>query len=73
MVLKDKIKKINKLLVKHFGIPKRSKKLPDPINTLIATVLSQNTNDKNSYQAYQNLKKRNIKAGVKLLSLRNPN
>lgn len=58
MVLKDKIKKINKLLVKHFGIPKRPKKLPDPINTLIATVLSQNTNDKNSYQAYQNLKKK---------------
>lgn len=58
MALKDKIKKINKLLVKHFGIPKRPKKLPDPINTLIATVLSQNTNDKNSYQAYQNLKKK---------------
>ncbi len=33
------------------------KRLPNPIDALIATILSQNTNDKNSYQAYQNLKK----------------
>jgi endonuclease-3 len=58
MVIKEKIKKINILLVKHFGIPKRSKKLPNPVDTLIATILSQNTNDKNSYKAYQNLKKK---------------
>lgn len=58
MTTKEKIQKINILLVKHFGIPKRPKKLPDPIDTLIATILSQNTNDKNSYQAYQNLKKK---------------
>ncbi|MCW8962095.1 MAG: endonuclease III, partial [Ignavibacteriaceae bacterium] len=54
--MKDKIKRINGLLFKHFGIPKRPKKLPNPIDTLIATILSQNTNDKNSYQAYINLK-----------------
>ena len=58
MNLKEKIKQINSLLVKHFGIPARQKKLPNPIDTLIATILSQNTNDKNSYQAYQNLKKK---------------
>jgi len=56
--LKEKIKKINRLLVRHFGIPYRAKKLPKPIDALIATILSQNTNDKNSYQAYRNLKKK---------------
>jgi endonuclease-3 len=47
---------INQLLIGHFGIPQRPKRLPNPIDTLIATILSQNTNDKNSYQAYKNLK-----------------
>jgi endonuclease-3 len=51
-----KIKKINKLLFEHYGIPSRQKRLPDPITTLIATILSQNTNDKNSYKAFNNLK-----------------
>jgi endonuclease-3 len=58
--LKEKIKKINKLLAEHFGIPTRKKKLPNPIDTLIATILSQNTNDKSSYQAYLNLKDKYI-------------
>lgn len=53
-----KIKKINKLLVKHFGIPPRAEKLPDPVDMLIATILSQNTNDNNSYKAYRNLRER---------------
>ena len=52
------IKQINRLLIKHYGIPKRPNRLPNPIDTLIATILSQNTNDKNSYKAYQNLKKK---------------
>ncbi len=56
--MKKEIKKINSKLVKHFGIPNRQKRLPGPVDTLIATILSQNTNDKNSYQAYQNLKKK---------------
>lgn len=56
--MKEKIKKINKLLINYFGIPARQKRLPNPIDTLIATILSQNTNDNNSYRAYQNLKKR---------------
>lgn len=56
--MKEKIKKINKLLVKHFGIPYRPQRLPNPVDALIATILSQNTNDKNSYQAYRNLKKK---------------
>ncbi|MCL5021574.1 MAG: endonuclease III domain-containing protein, partial [Bacteroidetes bacterium] len=39
-----------------FGTPERKKKLPDPLDLLIATVLSQNTNDVNSHKAYVNLK-----------------
>jgi endonuclease-3 len=58
MITKEKIQKINIVLVKYFGIPKRPKKLPNPIDTLIATILSQNTNDNNSFKAYQNLKKK---------------
>jgi len=50
------IKKIDSKLVKFFGMPERQKRLPKPLDTLIATILSQNTNDKNSYRAYKNLK-----------------
>lgn len=42
--------------MKHFGVPERPAKLPNPVDTLIDTILSQNTNDRNSYRAYQNLK-----------------
>ena len=56
--LKEKIKQVNHLLVNHFGIPFRPKKLPNPADALIATILSQNTNDNNSYKAYLNLKRR---------------
>ncbi|HVO74471.1 MAG TPA: hypothetical protein VMT35_10645, partial [Ignavibacteriaceae bacterium] len=48
--------KINKLLAGRFGVPQKNKKLPDPVDLLIATILSQNTNDRNSYKAFQNLK-----------------
>jgi endonuclease-3 len=54
--IKQIITKVNKLLIKKYGIPKRSKIPPDPVGLLIATILSQNTNDKNSYKAFQNLK-----------------
>lgn len=50
------IQKINKLLIDYFGIPERAAKLPDPVDLLIATILSQNTNDNNSYRAFQNLR-----------------
>lgn len=53
-----KIRLINSRLIKRFGIPPRSKIPPDPVDMLIATILSQNTNDKNSYQAFQKLKER---------------
>jgi len=53
---KEFIEKVNKLLIKQFGIPERNKKLPDTLDLLIATILSQNTNDNNSYKAFRNLK-----------------
>jgi len=54
--MKKKVHKINELLIEHFGIPSKSKKLPDPLDAIIGTILSQNTNDSNSYKAYRNLK-----------------
>lgn len=48
---------INDLLVAHFGIPARNVKTPDALTTLIGTILSQNTNDNNSYRAFQALRK----------------
>ncbi len=56
--MKKKIEKINNLLIQKFGIPERSKTPPDPVDLLIATILSQNTNDKNSYKAFNSLKER---------------
>lgn len=53
-----KVIKVDELLKEKFGIPPRNKKLPDPIDMLIGTVLSQNTNDRNSYKAYKNLRER---------------
>ena len=52
------ISKVNQLLSKRFDNPKRSNALPNPLDLLIATILSQNTNDNNSYKAFQNLKHR---------------
>jgi endonuclease-3 len=54
--LQKKIVEINTLLAERFGIPKRKKNLPDAVDMLVATILSQNTNDRNSYQAFKNLK-----------------
>ncbi len=47
---------INKILLSEFGKPERNLNA-DPLDILIATVLSQNTNDLNSFKAFQNLKK----------------
>lgn len=54
----NKIIHLNKHLLKKFGTPYRSPDLPKPIDMLIATILSQNTNDQNSFKAYQNLRLR---------------
>jgi len=54
--MKAFVNKINKLLVSRFGLPKRNDGETDSVDALIATILSQNTTDKNSYKAYKNLK-----------------
>jgi len=54
--MKSSIIKINNLLVLRFGEPKRKKAEVGPVDTLIATMLSQNTTDINSYKAFINLK-----------------
>ncbi len=67
--MKKQIEKINQLLINHFGIPERQKKLPNPIDIIIGTILSQNTNDKNSYKAFLNLKN-HIKSWDDVLTLK---
>ena len=58
--LKTKARKITLLLEKQYGIPQRerSKRSKDPLDILIETILSQNTNDQNRDKAYQRLKAR---------------
>ncbi|MCF6269740.1 MAG: hypothetical protein L3J41_08525 [Melioribacteraceae bacterium] len=65
----NKIKKVNKLLVKQFGIPPSKKELPDSVDMIIATILSQNTNDTNSHKAFQKLKLK-YKSWEELLKVR---
>jgi endonuclease-3 len=55
---KKKIILVNKALVKLYGIPPRPEIPPDPVDMLIGTILSQNTNDRNSYKAFLKLKKK---------------
>jgi endonuclease-3 len=52
--LKAKVKEINSILERQFGIPEREGN-ESPLDTLIHTILSQNTNDTNSGRAYDNL------------------
>ena len=44
------------LLELYLGVPRQKKKRTDPLDMLIGTLLSQNTNDRNSHRAYLELK-----------------
>jgi endonuclease-3 len=55
--LKAKVRKITFLLEKQYGIPRKVGPA-NPLDVLIETVLSQNTNDQNRDKAYQRLKRR---------------
>ncbi|MGA9407310.1 MAG: endonuclease III [Bacteroidota bacterium] len=46
------------LLELHLGIPHQKRERTDPLDMLIGTLLSQNTNDRNSHRAYLELRKR---------------
>jgi endonuclease-3 len=54
---KSELRKVTLLLEKEFGIPRR-KSGEDPLDILMETLLSQNTNDRNRDKAFQRLKKR---------------
>jgi len=55
--LKPKVKRVTLLLEKQYGIPRRERS-GDPLDVLIETILSQNTNDRNRDKAYQRLRAR---------------
>jgi endonuclease III len=54
--ISHKLEIIASRLRDSFGVPRHKSKLPDPLDLLIATILSQNTNDVNSHKAFTNLK-----------------
>ena len=56
--MQNKIEQIISLLSKEFPGQKPKPSKSDPLDMLIATMLSQNTTDKASYIAFQNLKTR---------------
>lgn len=53
--LKKKVKEINDILETELGIPERFGER-NPLDSLVHTILSQNTNDINSGRAYSNLR-----------------
>ncbi len=53
-----RIRRIDHLLLDSYGEPPRYSGLEDPLDTLIRTVLSQNTSDINSHRAFRELKER---------------
>lgn len=55
--IKAKLQKINDILEEEFGIPERENN-DSPLDVLIRTILSQNTNDTNSGRAYDKLRER---------------
>jgi len=55
--LKTKVRKITLILEKQYGVPRREYS-GDPLDILIETILSQNTNDQNRDRAYRRLKSR---------------
>ena len=51
------MRQITLALEKHYGVPRRERS-GNPLDVLIETILSQNTNDQNRDRAYQRLKSR---------------
>ncbi|MCX6135789.1 MAG: endonuclease III [Ignavibacteriales bacterium] len=52
-----RIRHVVEALERLFGTPAKQRKRSNPLDTLIATLLSQNTNDQNSYRAWLSLRK----------------
>ncbi len=58
MTHSQKVRRVIRVLEQHLGVPRQTRKRPPPLDMLVATVLSQNTNDKNSHGAYERLRHR---------------
>lgn len=56
--IQKRILKTDSLLIDFFGIPLQNPKPQPALEVLIGTVLSQNTNDKNSYKAFISLREK---------------
>ena len=54
--LRSKVRRVAGALERFLGVPRQETRLPAPLDMLIATILSQNTNDKNSHRAYTALR-----------------
>ena len=54
--LKQKADQINQKLIEFYGLPTWRNPLP-PVDELVSTILSQNTNDRNRDMAFNNLKR----------------
>ena len=55
--LRRKTARVARLLEEFQGLPRQASRMPAPLDMLVATILSQNTNDKNSHRAYQSLRR----------------
>jgi endonuclease-3 len=55
---REKIRRIIRALEKAYGVPVPVTRRPDPLDALVQTILSQNTNDRNRDRAYRNLRQR---------------
>jgi len=55
--LAAKALKVHQRLIEHFGSPQWPNPMP-PLDELVSTILSQNTNDANRDRAYQSLRRR---------------
>lgn len=56
--LRLKALRLARVLERTLGVPRQPRRLAAPLDMLIATILSQNTNDRNSHRAYTRLRKR---------------
>jgi endonuclease III len=52
-----RVSRIADTLEEHLGLPRIPRRKSRPLDSLIATLLSQNTNDRNSYRAWLSLKR----------------
>lgn len=55
--IRVKAAKVDKILTAHYGRKEPPIRRPDPLDTLVQTILSQNTSDVNSHRAFKELRR----------------